>query len=116
MSDEPITDAAPVPIRPGTASETSPPPESVVRNLHASLRATEVYLRVLIDRIELSLTSDLVRLDAVPPDALLRLTTVSDSFHGDADLVLGHLSPEVAWKAQGIADMARASAHTETTR
>lgn len=116
MPDEPTIHAAPVPIRPHTARELSPPPESVVRKLQASLRATEVYVRILIDRIELARTSDLVRLDGVPTDALVQLTAVSDTLQGGADRTLGHLDPELARKTQGVADMAHASTGIERMR
>jgi hypothetical protein len=111
MPDEPTTNAAPVPIRPHTAGEPSaPPPEFVVRRLQASLRATEMYVRIMIDRIELARISDLVRLDGAPTDALVQLTAISDALQSGANRTLGHLDPRLARKMAAVADLARRSA------
>jgi hypothetical protein len=116
MPDEPTSNAAPVPIRPHVVREPSPPPASVVRTLHASLRATEVYVRILIDRIELARLGDLVQLDGLPTDAIVQLTAFSDALQGGAHRALGHVDLELARKAQAVADMAHASTGVERTR
>jgi hypothetical protein len=113
MPDEPTTNAAPVSIRPWTAPEPVAPPELVVQRLQASLRATEMYVRTLIDQIELARISDLVRLDGVPTDLLVQLTAVSDALQGRAHGTLRHLDPKLARKTQAVADMAHASAGIE---
>jgi hypothetical protein len=116
MPDEPTTNAAPVPIRPHAAREPVAPPEPVVQRLQASLRATEMYVRTLIDRIELARISDLVRLDGVPTDMLVQLAAVSDALQSGAHRTLRHLDPRLARKTRAIADMAHASTRVERTR
>jgi hypothetical protein len=107
MSDEPIPDAAPVLIGRRGTPDGPPPAQSVVDALHASLRASEVYVRVLIDRVELARTSDLVRLDRMPADALVQLTALSDALQGGADRALRQLDPALARTARALAELAR---------
>ena len=112
MTDQPIPEDAPVPIRsrrPGL--EESAPPQGVVRGLHASLRATAEYVRVLIDRIELAESSDLVRLDSVPAQALVQITVRSDALQRDVDRALEHVDPSLARSMLAVADLARQSAN-----
>lgn len=116
MSDEPITDSAPVPMRPSRGPNAPAPPEAVVRAVHASLRATEAYVRVLVDRIEMSRTSDLVRLDGVPADALVRLAAISDALQDGADRVLHQLDVRLAQKMRDIADLEHQGASSDPAR
>jgi hypothetical protein len=111
MSDDPIIETAPLPLR-RAAPEASPPPESVVRELHASLRATEVYVGVLIDRIELARTSGLVQLDGVPADVFVKLIGISNTLQTGAGSALTHLDRDLAGKVQAVAALAYESART----
>jgi len=111
MSDEPIIETAPVPLQ-RAAPEASPPPESVVRELHASLRATEVYIGVLSDRIEMARTSALVQLDGVPADVFIKLIGISNTLQHEAHSALAHLDRDLASKAQAVAELAYESART----
>ena len=110
MTDEPIPDDPPVPIRYRREPEGAAPPAGAVRGLYASLRATAEYVRVLIDRIELAGSSDLVRLDGVPAAALVQLTACSDALQRGADVTLDHLDPQLARTMAAVADLARQSA------
>jgi hypothetical protein len=93
MADKRAIGGAPVPIRSHLAPrERSAPPDAIVDALRASLRATGVYVRLLIDRIELACTTDLLRLDGVPADALAQLTAASEALQGRADCALGMLA------------------------
>jgi hypothetical protein len=114
MPDQPITTSAPLPMRSRLERATAGPPESAIHAAHASLRATEAYVRVLIDRIELARTSDLVRLDRVPADALVRLTAVSDALQDGADGVLRHLDAGLAQRMRTVADLAQQAAPADT--
>lgn len=114
MSDKPSINRAPVPIRSGAAS--SEPPEAIVRDLRASLRATDVYVRLLLDRIELACTSDLVRLDGVPADALAQLTGASEALQGGASRALSHIDPHLARTAGAVADLMRRGANASDER
>jgi hypothetical protein len=110
MPDEPIIDAVPVPIRSRPGLEGLAPPQAVVRELHASLRATAEYVRVLIDRIELAESSDLVRLDGVPANVLVQLTAHANALQRGADSALDRLDPNLARSVGAVADLARQSA------
>lgn len=116
MPDEPNTNSAPLPLRPRREQQAAAPPESTVHAAHTSLRATETYVRTLIDRIELARTSRLVRLDGVPADALVQVTAVSDALQDGADRVLGHLDAGLAQTARSVADLARQGARHDTPR
>jgi hypothetical protein len=104
MSAKQTPPPTPVPIRPHAPQATSPPP-SVVRKLHASLRAAEVYLQVLTDRIELARTQGLVQFPGVPAKALIHLITVSNALQDSAERTMVHLDPELAQLTQAVADM-----------
>jgi hypothetical protein len=101
----------PVPIRRADrARRHREPPSEIVHDVRASLRATDVYVRFLIDRLELALTSDLVHLDGVPDDALVRLLAASDAFRDGAGSTLAHISPDLAQSARTIASLAEQGA------
>jgi hypothetical protein len=85
------------------------PPARIVDDARASLRAADMYVRVLIDRIDLSCTSDLAGLGEVSADDLARLAAASDAFVREADRTLAHLHPDVARNARIVADLARES-------
>jgi len=114
MTDEPIPHAEPLPLRP-SAARGAPPPAWVVRRLLASLRATEVYVRLLVDRIELARTSGLVQLGGVPANVLVQLADASDVLRERADHTLGRLDPQVARTARAVAEIACESAGEETS-
>jgi hypothetical protein len=109
MSDKRAMDSpAPVPIRP-TISSSGPPPDLIVRQTLASLRAADVYIRLLIDRIELARSSDLVQLDGVPVATLVRLTAASEALQDGADRTLADIAPDLAARTEVVADLARQS-------
>lgn len=110
MTDEPSTHTAPVPIRSHAGPrERLTPAAAVVQELRASLRTAEVYTQVLISRIELACASDLVRLDTVPVDAMVRLTLAAEAFQQRADRILKYIDHGLAQAAQINADLARQS-------
>lgn len=84
----------------------------MVRELSASLRAADVYVRLLIDRMELASTTGLLPLDGVPADALAQLTAASEAFQSGADRTLGHLDPGLAQTARAVADLMREGVYT----
>jgi hypothetical protein len=101
----------PVPIRRADRARLHrEPQQQIVHDVRASLRATDVYVRFLIDRLELALTSDLVHLDGVPDEALVRLLAASDAFRDGAGRTLAHISPDLAQSARTIASLAEQGA------
>ncbi|HZV75137.1 MAG TPA: hypothetical protein VFF79_15590 [Conexibacter sp.] len=107
MPEPPSSDRAPVPIRPRRVLGDPPaPPERIVRELRASLRASDVYAGLVIDRLELAWTRpDLLR--GVPAHVIAQLTAASEAFQTGADRVLAHLDPAFAERAARMAELMR---------
>ena len=83
-------------------------PEHLLRATEASLRATDVYRRLLTDRLELARTTHapagLGRLDRT---ALLRVAAASDAFQCAAEAALAQIEPQLANRARLVAEAAR---------
>ncbi|HZV74070.1 MAG TPA: hypothetical protein VFF79_10175 [Conexibacter sp.] len=92
------------------ARDTQRARQRLVQQVRASLRAADVYARVLSDRFELACTTDPHLLDGVPADLLPHLIAASDAFQDGARHALWHIEPELARNARVIADLARESA------
>jgi hypothetical protein len=106
--NDPSSDRAPVPIRPRRVLGDPPaPPERIVRELRASLCASDVYAGLVIDRLALACTTSLLRLDGVPVHAIAQLTAASEAFQTGADRVLAHLDPAFADRAARMAGLMR---------
>lgn len=103
MPDEPGSQ----PSRARQRDEGVGPPERLVNDARASLRATDVYARALTDRLELVHATDPCLLDGVPADVLLHLKAVSDAFQDAACHTLWFVEPELARSAQVVAGLAR---------
>jgi hypothetical protein len=92
------------PVRP----PTSPAPEHLLRATEASLRASDVYPRLLNDRLELARTTHapagLGRLDGA---ALLRVAAASDALQRAAQDALAQIEPQLANRARLVAGAAR---------
>jgi len=92
------------PVRP----PASPAPQYLLRRTEASLRATDVYRRLLNDRLELARTTHapggLGRLDGA---ALLRVAAASDALQCAAEDALAQIEPQLASRARFVAGAAR---------
>lgn len=83
-------------------------PEHLLRATEASLRATDVYRRLLNDRLELARTTHapagLGRLDGA---ALLRVAAASDALQRAAEDALAQIEPRLGKRARFVAEAAR---------
>lgn len=82
-------------------------PSTLVGELRASLRATDAYLRVLTERLELACATDPTQLTALHADFLIHVIAASDAFGNAAMHTLRHIEPRLAHRAEAIADLAR---------
>lgn len=96
----------PISIRPRLAEKGPLRPLGVLGNLRASLRASEVYVCVLLDQIELASATDSGPLDRMPTTALKDLTAISDTLHDGVQRMLHHLNRDVARNARAAASLA----------
>lgn len=95
----------------GAASRrATAPPDAVVREACASLHATEVYVRLLLNRLELAATSDLVTLDGVDASVLVRVTSAGDRLRDMADRALACIDRDTAATARAVAELAQDAA------
>ena len=104
MSEKPTPENTPIPIRRHGDPVLS---QTIVQDALASLRATEVYVGILIDRIELACASDLIVLEGVPAESLIQLTASSQALQGRANRALGQMDRGLARAAYIVADLAR---------
>lgn len=96
---------APSTVRP--VGEPPAPPAAIVRELRASLRASDVYVSLVIDRLELASASDPRPLERVPSDAVVQLSAASEALQAGATRILAHLSPTLAARAEEMAELMR---------
>ncbi len=108
MPDEPkhVTSS----IRPLIRASDAPPPDAIVRELHASLLAGSVYAQVLIDQIALSRAIHIERFNGVPAGMIAHLTTAAEQFQSGVARVLHCIDPDLAHRAASVADLARGPA------
>jgi hypothetical protein len=97
-----------IPFQRPMRAPASPAPEHLLRATEASLRATDVYRRLLNDRLELARTThapaELGRLDGA---ALLRVAAASDALQRAAEDALAQIEPQLANRARLVAGAAR---------
>ncbi len=87
---------------------TSMAPERLLRTTEATLRATDIYSRLLHDRLELARRSgDHGPLGALDGVALLRVQAVAEALRNAAADALAQTDGELAWCAQLVAEAAR---------
>jgi hypothetical protein len=100
-----------IPFQRPSHRPTSTVPEQLLRTTEASLRATDVYLRLLSFRLELARhmgsAAGLGRLDG---PALLRIAAASDALQSAADGALAQIDRQAATKARQAAELAREGA------
>ena len=93
--------------RPGTPP-TSTVPDDLLRATEATLRATDVYARLLTHRLELARRANaptgLGNLDGA---ALLRATAAADALTSAAADALAQIDRQLAARAQAVAEIAR---------
>jgi hypothetical protein len=87
-------------------SPASPVPEHLLRTTEASLRATDVYLRLVSFRLDLARHTDsaagLGRLDGA---ALMRIAAASDALQSAAENALAQIDRQAARKARLAAEL-----------
>lgn len=97
-----------IPFQRPVRTSTSKVPEHLLRATEASLRATDVYRRLLNDRLELARTTHaptgLGRLDGA---ALLHVAAASDALQRAAEDALAQIEPQLAKQARLVAEAAR---------
>ena len=97
-----------IPFSRPTPSSSATAPEHLQRGTEASLRATDVYVRLLHDRLELARRTTgqdpLGRLDG---PALLHVAAVSDALQRAAEDALAQIEPQLAMRARLVAETAR---------
>jgi hypothetical protein len=97
--------------RPSRPPASPPAPEHLLRATEASLRATDVYLRLLSFRLDLARHANsatgLGRLDGA---ALLRIAVASDALQSAAESALAQIDCQAATKARQAAELAREGA------
>lgn len=87
---------------------TSPAPEHLLRATEASLRAIDVYRRLLNDRLELARTTHApAGLGGLDGAALLRVAAASDALQHAAEDALAQIDPQLANRARLVAEAAR---------
>jgi hypothetical protein len=97
-----------IPFQRSSRPPDSPAPEHLLRATEASLRATDVYRRLLNDRLALARTTHapagLGRIDGA---ALLHVAAASDALQCAAEDVLAQIEPQLANRARLVAEAAR---------
>jgi hypothetical protein len=83
------------------------PPQRLVDEARASLRATAVYVHAIADRLDFAVAIDPEGLERVPADSLIHLVVVSDALQDAARHTLWFVDPEAAGKSQVLAGLER---------
>jgi hypothetical protein len=97
-----------IPFERPVRAPASPAPEHLLRTTEASLRATEVYLRLLNDRLELARTTHAPGgLGGLDGAVLLRVAAASDALQCAAEDALAQIERQLANRARFVAEAAR---------
>jgi hypothetical protein len=97
-----------IPFHRPVRQPTSAAPEHLVRSTEASLRATDVYLRIVTFRLELARrSSNPAELDGLDAAALLRIAVASGALQDAAENALVQIDGQAASRARLAAEMAR---------
>lgn len=112
----PPQDASPaaakvIPFELRRPARTSTAPERLLRRTEVALRAADVHSRLLMDRLELARrTGDRSHLGALDGPALLHVAVVCEALQRVTADALAQVNPELARRAQLIAEAASAVA------
>lgn len=82
-------------------------PERLLRTTEASLRATDVYLRMLSFRLDLARHTNRAGLGRLDGPALLRIVAASDALQSAVENSLAQIDRQAATKARQAAESAR---------